>query len=235
MSNWPDGLWTRRSRIGLPPRTSYSSGFASSILHPCGTNVPRPSSGQDRQDTVQSPTAVCSKVLSGKGILKSHWPTKLSGRSSPTREVVPSTSSTSLALQMETTPGPSVAGNSPFRILVKRSLEILGVRDSSQSGGVVTSTPSQTLHVHRRVQFRLGSPCERGRFIHEGHVVPGGVQGVHLGTCSVMGTDCDILWSVRWCHLGLAFLTSDYCLEGISIAGKKKNIAARGACAGRIR
>jgi hypothetical protein len=42
---------------------------------------------------------------------------------------------------METTPGTSGSGNSPSRILVKRSLEILGVRDSSQSGGVVTSTP----------------------------------------------------------------------------------------------
>jgi hypothetical protein len=134
------------------------------FLHPCGTNVP--SSGQVRQDIVQSQTAVGSKVLSGKGILKSHWPTKLSGRSSPTREVVSSTSSTSPAIQMETTPGPSGSGNSPSRILVKRSFETLGVRDSSQSGGVVTSTPSQTLHVHRRVQFRLGSPCERGRFIH---------------------------------------------------------------------
>jgi hypothetical protein len=29
MSNWLDGLWMRRSRIWLPPRTSYSSGFAS--------------------------------------------------------------------------------------------------------------------------------------------------------------------------------------------------------------
>jgi hypothetical protein len=30
----------------------------------------------------------------------------------------------------------------------------------------------------------LGSPCERGRFYHEGHVVSGGVQDVyqHLGT-----------------------------------------------------
>jgi hypothetical protein len=56
-------------------------------------------------------------------------------------QVVSSTSSTSPALQMETTPGPSGSGNSPSRILVKGSLEILGVRDSSQSGGVVTSTP----------------------------------------------------------------------------------------------
>jgi hypothetical protein len=116
-----------------------------SLLHPCGTNVP---SGQDCQDIVQSQAAVHSKVLSGKGILKSHWPTKLSGRSSPIQEVVSSTSSTSPALQMETTPGPSGSGNSPSRILTKRSLEILGVRDSSQSGGVVTSTPSQTLHIH---------------------------------------------------------------------------------------
>jgi hypothetical protein len=52
-----------------------------SLLHPCGTNVPF--SGQDRLDNVQSPTDVLSKVLSGKGILRSHWPTNLSGRSSP--------------------------------------------------------------------------------------------------------------------------------------------------------
>jgi hypothetical protein len=48
------------------------------LLHPCVTNVP--SSGKDHQDNVQSHTAVRSKVLSGKGILKSHWPSKLSGR-----------------------------------------------------------------------------------------------------------------------------------------------------------
>jgi hypothetical protein len=29
MSNWPGGLWTRRSQNWLPPRISYSSGFAS--------------------------------------------------------------------------------------------------------------------------------------------------------------------------------------------------------------
>jgi hypothetical protein len=131
-----------------------------SLLHPCGTNVP--SSGQDRQDNVQSRRAVRSKVLSSKGILMSHWPTKLSGRSSPTREVVSLTSSTSPDLQLETTQGSSGSGNPPSRILTKKSLEILGLRDSSQSGGVVTSTPSQSLHVHRCVQFRLGSPCERG-------------------------------------------------------------------------
>jgi hypothetical protein len=64
-----------------------------SLLHPCGTNVPP--SGQDRKDNVQSQTTVRSKVLSGKGIFMSPWPTKLSCRSSPTRKVVPSTSSTS--------------------------------------------------------------------------------------------------------------------------------------------
>jgi hypothetical protein len=60
---------------------------------------------------------------------------------------------------------------------------VLGLGDSSQSGSVVT-TPPQTFHVHRHVQFRLGSPCERGWFNHEGHVVSGGVQDVyqHLGT-----------------------------------------------------
>jgi hypothetical protein len=75
-----------------------------SLLHQCGINVPP--SGQDRQDNVQSPTTFRSIVLSGKGILKSHWPTKLSGRSNPTQEVVSLTSSTSSTLQMETTPGP---------------------------------------------------------------------------------------------------------------------------------
>jgi hypothetical protein len=61
------------------------------------------------------------------------------------------------------------------RIFTTRSLEILGLRDSSQSGSADTATPSQTFHVHRRIKFWLGSPCERGRFNHEGHVVSGGV------------------------------------------------------------
>jgi hypothetical protein len=77
-------------------------------------------------------------------------------------QIVPPTSSTSPTLQMETTSGSPGSVNSPSRILTTRSLEILGLRDLSQSGSVVTTTPSQTFHVHRRVQFRLGSPCERG-------------------------------------------------------------------------
>jgi hypothetical protein len=40
---------------------------------------------------------------------------------------------------MEATSGPSGAGNSPSRILTKRSFEILGFRDSFQSRGVVSS------------------------------------------------------------------------------------------------
>jgi hypothetical protein len=122
------------------------------------------------------------KVLSGKGILISHWPSKLGDRSNPTREVVSPTSSTSPILQMETTSG---SGNSPSRILILREVwKFLGLRESSQSGRVVTTTPSQNFHVHRCIQFRLGSPCERGRFNHEGHVVSGGGQDVyqHLGT-----------------------------------------------------
>jgi hypothetical protein len=162
-------------------RTDSLPGFhihRDSLLHPCGTNVPP--SGQDRQDTVQSQTVVRSKILSGKGILKSRRPAELSGRSNPT----PPTSSTSPTLQIETTSGSPGSGNSPSRILVTRSLEILGHRDSSQSESAVTDTPSQTFHVHRRVQFRLGSPCERGWFNHKGNVVSGGVQDVyqHLGT-----------------------------------------------------
>jgi hypothetical protein len=42
----------------------------------------------------------------------SHWPTKLSDRSDPTREVVSPTSSTSPILQMETTSGSPGSGNS---------------------------------------------------------------------------------------------------------------------------
>jgi hypothetical protein len=77
---------------------------------------------------------------------------------------------------VETTSGSPGSGNSPSRILTTRSLEILWLRDSSQSGSAVTATPSLTSHVHRHVQFRLGSPCERGRFNHEGHMVSGGVS-----------------------------------------------------------
>jgi hypothetical protein len=56
---------------------------------------------------------------------------------------------------METTLGSPGSGNSPSRILTTRSLAILGLSDSSQSGSAVTATPSQTFHVHRCVQFWL--------------------------------------------------------------------------------
>jgi hypothetical protein len=80
---------------------------------------------QDHQDIFQNPTAVRSKVLSGKGILMSRRPAELSGRSNPTRQVAPPTSSTSPTLQVETTSGSPGSGNSPSRILTTRSLEIL--------------------------------------------------------------------------------------------------------------
>jgi hypothetical protein len=40
--------------------------------------------------------------------------------------------------------------------LLREVLEFLRLRDSPQTGSAVASTPSQTLHVHRRVQFQLG-------------------------------------------------------------------------------
>jgi hypothetical protein len=56
--------------------------------------------------------------------------------------------------------------------------EIISIRECCYSH------PLPNFHVHRCVQFRLGSPCERGRFNHEWHVVSGGVHEVyqHLGT-----------------------------------------------------
>jgi hypothetical protein len=69
----------------------------------------------DRIVKIMSRVGHLSRVLSGKGILKSHWPTKLSGRSNPTREVVPPTSSASPALQMGDHTGIPWIGKFPFQ------------------------------------------------------------------------------------------------------------------------
>jgi hypothetical protein len=82
---------------------------------------------------------------------------------------------------METTSGSPESGSSSSRILTMRNLAFLGLRGSPQTGSILLHphTHTQTLHVHRRVEFQLGSPCEWGRLNHEGHVVSGVVQDVH--------------------------------------------------------
>jgi hypothetical protein len=75
-------------------------------------------------------------------------------------------------------------GKFPFQNPYYEKFGIFGVqRLTSRRECCCTHCP-QTFHLHRCVQFQLGSPCERGWLNHEGHVVSGGIQDVcqHLWT-----------------------------------------------------
>jgi hypothetical protein len=94
----------------------------------CSVGLMFPPPDRIVEDNVQSRTLSALKVLSGKGILMSHWPSKLGDRSNPTREVVSPTSSTSSILQMETTSGSPGSGNSPSRSLLREVWKFFGTQ-----------------------------------------------------------------------------------------------------------